>query len=44
MQLYADVTGCTMLVAGSSQACALGSAISAAVLAEAHPDLPTAKR
>lgn len=33
MQLYADVTGCTMSVAGSSQACALGSAISAAVLA-----------
>ena len=25
MQIYADVTGCTMLVAGSSQACALGS-------------------
>jgi len=33
MQIYADVTGCTMLVAGSSQACALGSAVSAAVLA-----------
>jgi L-ribulokinase len=33
MQIYADVTGCTMYVAGSSQACALGSAISAAVLA-----------
>jgi L-ribulokinase len=32
MQIYADVTGCTMLVAGSSQACALGSAVSAAVL------------
>ncbi len=36
MQIYADVTGCTMQVAGSSQACALGSAISAAVLAGAH--------
>ena len=44
MQIYADVTGCTMHVAGSSQACALGSAISAAVLAGAHPDFPTAQR
>jgi L-ribulokinase len=44
MQIYADVTGCTMLVAGSSQACALGSAISAAVLAGAHPNFPTAQR
>jgi L-ribulokinase len=33
MQIYADVTGCTMHIAGSSQTCALGSAISAAVLA-----------
>jgi L-ribulokinase len=33
MQIYADVTGCTMYVAGSEQTCALGSAISAAVLA-----------
>ena len=33
MQIYADVTGCTMHVAGSSQACALGSAVSAAVIA-----------
>lgn len=44
MQIYADVTGCTMLVAGSSQACALGSAISAAVLAGEHPDFATAQR
>jgi L-ribulokinase len=44
MQIYADVTGCTMLVAGSSQACALGSAVSAAVLAGAHQDFPTAQR
>ncbi len=43
MQIYADVTGCTIQVAGSSQACALGSAISAAVLARAHPDFPTAQ-
>ena len=44
MQIYADVTGCTMLVAGSSQACALGSAIGAAVLAGAHKDFPTAQK
>lgn len=43
MQIYADVTGCTMLVAGSSQACALGSAISAAVLAGAHPNFASAE-
>jgi L-ribulokinase len=43
MQIYADVTGCTMLVAGSSQACALGGALSAAVLAGAHPDFATAQ-
>jgi L-ribulokinase len=44
MQIYADVTGCTLFVAGSSQACALGSAISAAVLAGAHRDFPAAQR
>jgi L-ribulokinase len=33
MQIYADVTGCTMQVATSAQACALGSAVAAAVLA-----------
>ena len=43
MQIYADVTGCTMQVAGSSQACALGSAVSAAVLAGAHRDFPDAQ-
>ena len=43
MQIYADVIGCTMQVAGSSQACALGSAISAAVLAGGHPDFKTAQ-
>ena len=43
MQIYADVTGCTMQVAGSSQACALGSAVSAAVLAKAHPDFASAQ-
>ena len=44
MQIYADITGCTMQVSGSSQACALGSAISAAVLAGAHPDFSTAQK
>jgi L-ribulokinase len=43
MQIYADVTGCVMEVAGSSQTCALGSAIAAAVLAKAHPDFATAE-
>ena len=43
MQIYADVTGRTMLVAGSSQSCALGSAIAAAVLADAHPDFAAAE-
>jgi L-ribulokinase len=44
MQIYADVLGCEMRVAGSSQACALGAAVSAAVLAAAHPDFPSAQR
>ncbi|HVU15951.1 MAG TPA: ribulokinase [Candidatus Didemnitutus sp.] len=44
MQIYADVTGCTMRVAGSSQACALGSAVTAAVLAGAHKDFPAAQK
>lgn len=44
MQIYADITGCTMRVAGSSQACALGSAVAAAVVAGAHPDYPTAQK
>jgi L-ribulokinase len=44
MQVYADATGCTMKIAGSSQACALGSAVAAAVVAGAHPDFPTAQR
>lgn len=48
MQIYADVTGCTMQVAGSSQACALGSAVSAAVLAGlekgGHADFRTAQQ
>lgn len=44
LQIYADVTGCTMQVAGSSQACALGSAVAAAVAAGEHRDFPAAQR
>jgi len=44
MQIYADVTGRTMQVAGSSQACALGSAVSAAVLAGEYRDFPSAQK
>ena len=43
MQIYADVTGCVIQVAGSSQTCALGSAIAAAVLAGAHPSFTGAQ-
>lgn len=43
MQIYADITGCTIHVAGSTQACALGSAISATVLAGAHKNFQTAQ-
>ena len=44
MRIYADVTGCTLFVAGSNQACALGAAMSAAVLAGAHRDFAAAQR
>ena len=48
MQVYADVTGATMQVAGSSQACALGAAIAASVLAGpeqgGHADFDAARR
>lgn len=44
MQIYADISGCTLLLAESSQACALGAAICAAVVGGAHPDFPTAQR
>lgn len=47
MQVYADVLGCRMQVAGSAQACALGAAVAAAVLAGpaagGHVDFPTAQ-
>jgi L-ribulokinase len=44
MQIYADVTGCTMKVAASDQACALGSAVVAAVVAGVQKDFPSAQR
>jgi L-ribulokinase len=48
MQIYADVTGCAMQVSGSAQACALGAAVSAAVLAGpgkgGHADFPSAQK
>lgn len=43
MQIYADVTGCEMRLSRSSQSCALGSAISAAVVAGAHADFQSAQ-
>ncbi|WP_075078056.1 ribulokinase [Terrimicrobium sacchariphilum] len=43
MQIYADVTGCAIHLAGSSQACALGAAVSAAVQAGVYEDFPAAQ-
>jgi len=43
MQIYADVIGHPMLVAGSPQTPALGSAISAAVVAGVHPSFEAAQ-
>ncbi|MDX6766064.1 MAG: ribulokinase [Candidatus Methylacidiphilales bacterium] len=43
MQIYADVTGCEMRVTSSSQACALGAAVAAAVVAGLHPDFASAQ-
>ena len=47
MQIYADVTGREMQIARSSQACALGSAVAASVVAGTarggHPDFATAQ-
>jgi len=43
MQIYADITGRTMQVAGSSQACALGSAIAASVVAGVYKNYPSAQ-
>lgn len=43
MQIYADVTGCEMLLSRSSQSCALGAAIAAAVVAGAHASFEAAQ-
>lgn len=43
MQIYADVTGCSIHLTGSAQACALGAAISAAVQAGVHPDFASSQ-
>ncbi len=42
MQIYADVTGREMRVTASSQTCALGAAIGAAVVAGIYPDYTSA--
>jgi L-ribulokinase len=44
MQIYADVLGRPMLIAGSSQTPALGAAISAAVAAERHATFEVAQK
>jgi L-ribulokinase len=48
MQIYADVTGCTMQVARSGQACAVGAAVAASVLAGSakggHSDFRSAQK
>ena len=44
MQIYADVTGCEMYLANSEQTCALGAALTVAVLAGAHQDLRGAQQ
>ncbi|MCC5847906.1 MAG: ribulokinase [Verrucomicrobia bacterium] len=42
MQIYADVLNCPMLVSGSEQTCALGSAMAGAVVAGVYPDFDRA--
>jgi L-ribulokinase len=44
MPIYADVTACTLQVAASSRACALGTAVAASVVAGAHRDFAAAQR
>jgi len=44
MQIYADVTGRPMKVSRSAQTCALGSAVAAAVVAEAHKNFSAAQK
>ncbi|MFC3075409.1 FGGY-family carbohydrate kinase [Shinella pollutisoli] len=44
MELYRDVTGCRLVVAETSDAVLLGTAMTAAVAGGLHPDLPAAGR
>jgi L-ribulokinase len=44
MQIYADVLGCEIRVAGSAQTCAVGSAMAASVVAKVHPSFSSARR
>lgn len=44
MQIYADVIGSPLYVAGSSQACALGAAVGAAVAAGVYPNFHKAQK
>lgn len=44
MQIYADVLGREMRVSGSAQACALGAAVAAAVVAGEHANFASAQR
>lgn len=44
MQIYADVTGCSLQVTASTQACALGAAVAASVVAGAHRNFAAAQR
>lgn len=43
MQIYADVTGCEMRISRSSQSCALGAAIAAAVITGEHRNFKSAQ-
>lgn len=43
MQIYADVTGCTMQTSASDQTCALGAALAASVVGGGHPDYAAAQ-
>lgn len=43
MQIYADITGCAIHLADSSQACALGAAVSAAIQGGVYRDFPAAQ-